>query len=422
MKLLTKTSLLLLTITIFIFFIGNIIFFQVTKRMINSQVETELASIMHKVVEKIRENPDEDYYSDLVGIVSIKKVEESMNIRPMYRDTMLLDNFMKKYVPYKSLILTIKYEKNNFQVEIYKSLLESNTLIERITISSLGIILAFIFSIFVMNRFIFARTWRNFLNTLKSIENYDIKKLDELELEDSEILEFDQLNKVLVSLANRIRNDYINLKELTANTSHEIQTPLAIIKNKAEILIQSENLEEDQLNQIGTIIESTERLSKLNQSLLLIAKIENNQYKESEKVKLDVVLNRIIENFKVFSDVASYQINVSSEDLEVEIHPVLLDVLLGNLLKNAYTYCSVDGKIEITLKETKLEIKNSGEDLGSNANNIFDRFVKLSDKRSSTGLGLAIVKKIVDYYSLDIKYLYENKMHIFNVDFQSIKL
>src|SRR5208283_3959431 len=98
-----------------------------------------------------------------------------------------------------------------------------------------------------------------------------------------------QLNKTLDRMAKRMRRDYVNLKEFNENASHEIQTPLAIIKSKLELLIQSEGLNEEQMGMINSVYESAARMSKLNQGLLLISKIDNNQFHQTEVVNLQKI-------------------------------------------------------------------------------------------------------------------------------------
>jgi len=132
----------------------------------------------------------------------------------------------------------------------------------------------------LVNYIISRRLWLPFYETIKKINSYDIKNKTLITFPETNIAEFGKLNAVLSSMSQKIREDFFNLKEFTENASHEIQTPLAIIKSKIELLVQSENLSENQVELIQTIDQSVTRLSKLNSGLLLITKIENNQYAE----------------------------------------------------------------------------------------------------------------------------------------------
>ena len=82
-------------------------------------------------------------------------------------------------------------------------------------------------------------------------------------------------------MSDKILHNYINLKEFTENASHEIQTPLAIIKSKLELLIQSQPLTDEQMGIVQSMYDAVTRLSKLNANLVLLSKIENSQFHDS---------------------------------------------------------------------------------------------------------------------------------------------
>ena len=83
-------------------------------------------------------------------------------------------------------------------------------------------------------------------------------------------------------MTKKMRTDYINLKEYNENSSHEIQTPLSVIRSKLDILMQNKKLNKKSINLIMSINEAAARLYKLNQGLLLISKIENLQFPETK--------------------------------------------------------------------------------------------------------------------------------------------
>ncbi len=422
MRLLTKTSLLIITISIFIFLVGNIVFFNVSKQMINKHVDTELIYQMHKAIKEIKTDGPDMGLSRFSDDVVIKQINFAIQINPTFSDTVLYSNIQKKFVPHRALAFTFPHKDRNYMIVIYKSLLSSDKLIERITFASILMFLIFAVIIYVMNQFVFGKVWSNFFSNLNRVENYDIKGHLKLELEESEIAEFSKLNNVLISMVNRIQGDFENLKELTANTSHEIQTPLAIIKSKAELLLQSPNFTENEMNAIGSILNTTERLSKLNQSLLLITKIENDQYGDSIDINVAAILEKLKTNFEmVFQDV-KFNLQLTQSDLEIRANSVLLEILISNLLKNAIIHGGPEGEVTVALQQNIFAIKNKGKALKFSPDDIFIRFVKGSKDKNSSGLGLAIVKKICDYYNLPIQYNYLDEEHSFSIDFSKISI
>lgn len=420
MRLLTKTSLLIITVSIFIFFIWNIVFFQIARHMIMKQVDSELTTLMHQVMQGFNQGQITPHNVNILNFIQIEHTSPGFHQTPVFRDTLIYNKYQKKYIPHRVLSFSYSNGPQNHKVSIQKSLMETDLVIEKITLVSIILILVFIFSIYFINRYIFENVWAAFFSTIKKMDNYDIKSKDELHLEKSEIVEFEKLNSVLESLVNRIRKDYDNLKELTANTSHELQTPLAIIRGKAELLIQSESITGKEMELISSIMETSDRLSKLNQSLLLIAKIENDQFIESETINIKEKLEHHIEGFEMLIEAGEYNLQKKIEPCYIKIHPLLFDVLMTNILKNAVVHNFPKGEIKIELSNQKLKVFNTGKPLTIDPNLIFKRFVKNSENKNSSGLGLELVKKICDYYDLSIAYSSVDDFHCFEIDLKTI--
>jgi signal transduction histidine kinase len=420
MKLLSKTSLLIITASIFIFWLGNIVFFSVSKEMISKHINSELLIHMDKIKGQIQ-NIEPDLWAVNFSEISINTVDRSIIQNPVFSDTVLYSDIQKTFIPHRALRFSHQTEDRNYLIIIYKSLLSSDKLIERITVSSIVMVIAFIIVIYVLNRFIFTNVWSSFSSSLLKVEEYDIKSLDSLTLPGSEIDEFDKLNKVLLKMVERIQSDYRSLKELTANTSHEIQTPLAIIKSKAEILLQSEKLSEEDIKMVDSILNTTGRLSKLNQSLLLIARIENNQFEESEAIELRNAIGKATGNLEMLFEAGEYVVKTELNVCSININPTLLDVLISNLLKNAILHGIHDSEIMIKLKDCRLAVTNRGEPLPFPSDQLFKRFIKGSNEKSSSGIGLEIVRKICNYYQIEVQHSYEKTQHTFSVDFSKIQ-
>ncbi len=420
MKLLSKTSLLIITVSIFIFMIGNVVFFYTLKHMINKHVNNELFFRMHKIKEEIEKKGINGNNVCFSNEITIERISSKKIIKPKTCDTVLYNSIQKKYIPYKSLKFVYTYQNKNYLITIYKSLLSSNKLIEKITVASIFMVITFLFMIYILNRFVFEKVWSNFFDNLKKVREYNINSRKKLTLETSEIDEFNKLNTVLTQMVEKIQKDFTNLKELTENTSHEIQTPLAIIKSKAELLLQSENISEKDADLIYSVLSTSERLSKLNKSLLMISKIENNQFEDNSIISVNEVAEKYIQNFKILFEAGNFKLFYKSSDLSIKINPVLLDVLISNLLKNAISHTEHGREISILITQTAFEISNSGTPLKISSDDIFKRFKKGTEDKERTGLGLEIVKKICDYYKIKIEYKYNNKKHTFSIDFSPL--
>ena len=218
-------------------------------------------------------------------------------------------------------------------------------------------------------------------------------------------------------MTEKIAKDYRNLKEFTENASHEMQTPLSIIQSKLELLIQSENLTAEQMQEVQVIYESAARLAKLNQALLLLAKIENSQFAEAKPVKLDEIIKTKLLFFEELIAHKNISVEVNLEPLTINIHPILADILVSNLIGNAIKHNLEKGKLIVKLKGDELVIQNSGKPLTITPEQLFQRFRKADPASDSLGLGLAIVNEICIVYNYSIDYKYVDNLHSVSIGF-----
>lgn len=232
----------------------------------------------------------------------------------------------------------------------------------------------------------------------------------------SQVDEFNALNGELSKLTDKVNRDYKNLREFTENMSHETQTPLAIIRSKLELLLQGE-LNELQVNQILSTLDSVNRLSKMNKGLILLTRIENDQYSGLQLLSIGKLLRKQLDDLELFITSKNISLHIDIDDsLLIRINPHLADILLTNLLSNAIKYNLENGHLYVTFTNDKFEIANSGHPPVLSPNEIFDRFKK-GESPDSIGLGLAIVRKVIEHCSAKIKYEYENDLHRFNITF-----
>ena len=154
MKLLSKTSLLIITASIFIFWVGNIIFFFVTREMINKQINSDLMTRMSEVMTLIKGGEGNPENLALFDEISISETVPDRVIPPTFSDTVLYNTAQQKYVAHRALRFTLSVNNEINEVSIYKSLLSSDKLIERVTLLSVLMLISFIGVIFVLNRYI----------------------------------------------------------------------------------------------------------------------------------------------------------------------------------------------------------------------------------------------------------------------------
>ena len=417
MKLLNKTGRYYLLGLVGVMLVGGIIFYYLLIRSLNHfETENLLNSkdiVMEKLNKMLVHNPDLMILEGNIQILSDNYEGKAIEI---LKDTTSFDKRENEIIPMRTLTFSFKNQQHHYLIRLSKSLIERDELREvigRFIIILLGL---FVIVLFWLNLIISRSVWSPFYEILAKTKGFKVIQNQSLNFIKSDISEFEDLQKVLHDLTFQISTDYHALKEFTENASHEIQTPLAIIRSKLENLIQSENLREAEMKAIQTVYEATGRLSKLNQSLLLLTKIDNQQFIQKEKINLAQAIDNQVNNYEDF--IVGKQISIVKElnrNIEIEINPILLDILLSNLLINSIKHNLKNGTISIKLSPEKLEIQNTGKAIENVPNDFFGRFKKHNAESDSLGLGLAIVKKICETNHLEIDYQYQNNLHTINL-------
>ncbi len=424
MKLIAKTSLNFISTSIFVLLIGSFIFYLLLRTTINDSLKTELLSQKKQLISKF-----DNYHTKLKNpkteqnIIIIKQVKGNIIKDDFYSDTIIYNESARKYVLYKQLKTYVSVKNKNFSIHILKSQEFTDKLIVKMILIMSFLLISFFISLYILNRYIIQNSFSVFYDTINKLLKFDVNKAAKLELKKSDIYEFQHLNKVLKSMTEKIHNDYINLKEYTENTSHEIQTPLAIINNKIEILLQSENLNNKQLENIVSIYEAANRLSKLNKTLIFLAKIDKRQFLETSKIELKEIINKNLSFFEELYELKDINIECDYKtNTSIDMNQVLAETLIQNLIKNAIKHNFNKGKIYITLSENTLIVKNTGKSPSKSPKELFERFSKSNSKSESLGIGLAIVKKICEVSDIQVEYKYENNLHILHLIFKNINL
>lgn len=420
MKLITKTSLNFLSISVFVFLLGIVGFYFLLRDQVNQNINQDLELKVEQMISQISSaHSSEKIEAKQSEKVIFRQINPTEAVQTGFGDTIIFDQQKKSYEYYRYYGYVLNLNSNTYFIQILKPLREFDNLIVRMTLATTVLILLISFLLLFMNWKTSVLAWKVFYSTVDKIQAYNVRSGKKLELEDSDIKEFDDLNKVLTSMTDRIEKDYLNIKEYTENASHEFQTPLAIINSKMENLLQDESLPEKQLHAIADAYEASNRLSRINKTLLLLSRIENLQYPEKEEVKLKDIMEYQLNAVEDLIDAKDLTLVKNIQETQVSMNPYLADVLFLNLLKNAISHNIEGGKINIDLNANYFSVSNSGVSKAIDSSRLFKRFQKSSKSPDSTGLGLAIAHKICEVSSFKIDYSFENDLHHFKVVFNS---
>jgi len=344
-------------------------------------------------------------YKTLSGVISEREFLNTLYFNPKEGEN----------EPGRSLITVVHLAGKAIEVTITKSRVESEDLIRIILLITLGITVVLLLSLLLINRFVLNRLWRPFYSILNRMKAFEVTRMDTIEQEPTKIDEFNELNKSVNAMAERVRQDYKELKSFTDNASHEMMTPLAVINSKLDSLLQTESFTEPQGALLEDIYHATGRLSRLHQSLLLLAKIENNLIPDFQHIELKEIVEAKSRQFQELLEKDGLILTEDLTPVEVKMSRYLADILLNNLFSNAVRHNVSDGHIHIQLDQQALTISNSGK-ASHLQTKIFDRFSKSVDSEGM-GLGLAITKQICNLYGFRIDYHEESGEHVFTVYF-----
>jgi len=419
MRLVYKTSVIYVLISILVLLIAGLLsYFNLQSEMLDDELET----VQHEqsYIQKLIKN---DKQRDVLilspdGLSKIEPTEIEKPKNNFTLDTTIFDMQEKEFVDYRFYVSYIKKQNQVYKITLAKNQHIKEEFFENV-LSIIGLILTLIIVVFIVaNWFISKMIWKPFFKTLTQLKSYSISEHKKFVFDPSNIFEFNALNSVLSEMTNTIYQSYEKQKEFTENASHEMQTPIAILKGNIEMLMQSENLDERDMGYIEGIELGLTKLSRLNSTLLLLAKIENKQSQSRISVNLSNVIHQILEQFNDALEFRKIEVEITLPiDFEIHIDPILVEILFSNLIQNAIRHNIEGGKIFIHNLNKSVMILNSGKPLNFESSELYDRFKKSNDSIESTGLGLAIVKSILNSYGNTIEYFYENELHIFRMNF-----
>jgi signal transduction histidine kinase len=417
MKLTAKSSIYYLIYTLFIFTVSTILFYFLIRNVLFDGIDEALHQEKNQVVENLKYENDFKgiHNSDFIEIIEV----DSDKVYDRYYTKSIYHPDKKEAIDYRELKSVYKHGENFYEITIRQPLTEAESLINSILPIEVALFLGLIVGVLLINRFISNKIWQPFYDLVDRLKNYDLLNIKIIPYQKSNVDEFDELSEIVEKMTTRIYRDFNSQKEFNENSSHELQTPLAIIRNKLELLIQSKNLKNEEMVLIESVFYTINRLTQLNKGLILLSKIENNQYSELSRINIGQLLEKLLVSFEELIDERNIRLELNiSKTIIIPANQILIETLLFNIISNAIKHNLDGGTISInTLSKNVLEISNTGRELPVEAERMFERFLKNSTSEMSVGLGLSIVKKICDLYKFKITYSCENRIHSIIIEF-----
>ena len=424
--------LLLFSIVILLF----LWFFQVIS--LNSYYELSIKRELGKVVKNVNLNYDKDNYDDIFNVLSHEEdmcIEIYNNSRLMFssircnnivlqrgmmefkNDFAMRDTPEEEYefehmvLKTKTLIRGIRFEDGNFAfvsvslnpVDGTVNILKSQFLYVALIVFSISIIVAYLIS----NRI--SKPIEKLNDNAHRLVN---GKYEPLDLKNN-IAEIQELSNTLNYVNMELSKTEELRKELMANVSHDLKTPLTMIKAYAEMIrdltYKDKKKREDNLN---VIINETDRLNLLVNDILDLSRFQSDIYElNKERMDLSELLKTVISSYDIYSINDGYVFKYEGVDnIIVNADRLRIEQVLRNLINNAINYTGNDKQIVIRLINEddyyRIEVSDTGKGIkDEDLDYIWDKYYKAdkthSRKTLGTGIGLSIVKSILDAHGYE---------------------
>lgn len=409
---LTKVAIILFTGLLILLSIEKISYNHIELRLENDQKET-LKSLSSKEIGSILK--DQKAYTDYnilkEEFITITLAKYNPETTKEVKFTTETRDFDKYTQTYRVLTHRLNFEGHTYMLRIgvaIESVEELKSIIKKFTILVLIIALVLtLISDLIFTKFLLAPFYQIIDRKLIKVNdpmNFDYEKIK------TTTQDFELLDDSISSLMRKISNLFILEKQFIANVSHELLTPISIISSRLENILLQEELSEGSENKMHASLKTLNRLKSIINSLLLISKVENNQYDKADMVMIAAVVMEIQEELEDrIEEKRLTFINNLKYIYTIQGNRPLMHTLLYNIINNAIKYNNTEGRITISdeLKEEMYTIIIADTGAGMEQKQIesaFNRFEKLeTDEKESYGLGLAIVKSITAFHDIKVQ-------------------
>jgi signal transduction histidine kinase len=413
MKLFTKYTRINLLVMVIVFLLSAASTYLLTNYVLTREMDADLSGIRDRLI---------DYYSQFHQLPAGHVLDEEQVTYEPTATQMNASEFKlvtrysqreKKMHNFRQVVFTLAAGDHLYKVTIAKPLEGIHHIFRAFLVVSLVTIGITILAFLLTNRILLRRLWQPFYDALHTMQHFRLGHTDDLRFPATTTEEFTFMNESLGMAARKAEEDYLLLKEFTENASHELQTPLSIIRSKLEMLIQEKDLSERQSEIVRSAFAAIKKLSRLNQSLLLLTKIGNQQFNSLEEIPLDERIENKLGQFRELWQTSGIEVSSHLSPATIRASPELIDILLNNLFSNASNHNIPKGNIDISLEGRRLCISNTGLAVPLDPRRMFTRFYKGEQHTGHNGLGLSIIKKICEVTSLRPAYQFSGNKHSF---------
>ncbi|XZF16215.1 sensor histidine kinase [Chitinophagaceae bacterium MMS25-I14] len=415
MKLFTRYNRVNLLVMIVVFLLSSMASYVLLRFVLIHELDEDLYDRKYEIKQYIQHNGKLPFLQNVADemITCTPATDTVLQFKP--RSASLYNPGEEKTTQFRQTGFTVHTGTQYYNITIARPLEGMHGLLRTITLITICTILIIISATILLNTLLLRKLWQPFYDSIATIREFKLGGKKDIRFPETGIDEFAFMNASLEDTIDKAEQDYQLLKEFTENASHEMQTPLAIIRSKLDMLIQEENISEKQSETLKSAYAAIKRLNRLNQSLLLLTKIENHQFALATSIDLEEKIKEKLDQLNEFWQDRNIRVRADLTPATINANPELTDILLNNLFSNASRHNIDHGEIWIQLIQGQLQVHNTGAPRPLDTERLFRRFYKEAQHSQHNGLGLSIVKQICDESGISIIYAYENNRHSFTL-------
>lgn len=420
MKLLNHTSKYLAILLLPLITIWAVIFYYAMLDEIYDSLDDGLENQKILLLQRLPTHPeildhnDLDLWNHAITPISKSHYER---FEERYADTLMYMLNEQDFEPVRIYESKMAYNNAYYKVKFITSMVEEDDLIQDLITYLIVLYALLMITIVILNNLMLKKIWQPFQSLMAQLRTFRIEKNHQIQTMDTTIEEFKLLNTSVTTLINQSRARYLEQQHFIEDAAHELQTPLAISINKLELFLENTNLSVGEVKTMAAILDNLGRLTRLNKSLLLLSKIENRQFVDTEVIDFNLLITSIINDFEDLASHKNITLHLKAVSiLTFQMNKDLAVILLTNLIKNAIVHGQQNNTVTIEIKDKNIAVCNFGIGEALDPHTVFLRFKKVSTDKKSTGLGLAIAKSISEKYGINLQYAY-NEQHGFYLHF-----
>lgn len=341
--------------------------------------------------------------------ISLERTDSLTDANYIEVSTRLIEN---EEIDYRVLRYSLQVDGKYYLLEVGRSL----SSIEQTGINTRKVMILFLVFIIIITFLTDLQFSRYILNPLDKITK-KLKGISEPSTFDKTPVkthteDFDSLDRALRELMQNIDDLFQKEKEITVNVSHELLTPIAILRSRLENLLLKPAITHETESWAEDSLKTIHRLQSLVNSLLFIARIESHQYIRNESFNPDDVVKEVIDELSPIAEDAGVLIktDLSISKNFTNANRSLIFSMFHNIVNNAIKNTGQGGDITISSnveKDSMIVVNVSDTGNGMTEEQLKDLFLRFKSRRENSeegaGIGLAIAKAIADFHNIEIK-------------------